>query len=284
VRIAFATCSAHPHGRPDDAHAAAIVEADQHVWDDPEVDWAAYDRVLIRSVWDYSHRPAEFLEWCRRVGPQRLRNGPELIAFNLDKRYLGRLGVPVVPTTFLAPGASLEQFDSEVVIKPNISAGARNTGRFGAGDFNEALELVSRIHESGRVALVQPYLEKVSEAGETAIVFLGGVRSHTLIKRAVLRDLGVAPLSALAHGPAAVMLEPDLVVPGVATAAEFALAEAVHAEVSRRFGTPVYARVDMVPGADGKPVLLELEAMEPNLYLDLSPGAARRLAEAVLAS
>jgi hypothetical protein len=69
------------------------------VWDDPEVDWEAYDRVVVRSVWDYSSRVEEFLGWCRAVGGGRLRNTPELIAFDSDKRYLGDLGMRIAPTT-----------------------------------------------------------------------------------------------------------------------------------------------------------------------------------------
>jgi len=86
------------------------------------------------------------------------------------------------------------------------------------------------------------------------------------------------------HGPAAVMLEDDLVRPGSAEPAQREFAEAVIAEVTERFGTPLYVRVDVAHDDDGLPVLMELEAIEPCLYLDLVPGAAERFARAVLGS
>jgi hypothetical protein len=284
MRIAFATCAAHAEGRPDDRRVAEIVGAEFRVWDDPAVDWSAYDRVVIRSVWDYSHRVDEFLEWCRSVGPARLRNVPELVAFNVDKRYLGVLSVPTVPTTFLEPGEQMALYDHEIVIKPNVSAGARDTGRFQPDAAPDARALVATIHASGRAALIQPYLTGVDEQGETSVVFFGAVRSHVLRKRPVLRTAGVAPLASEAHAPAAVMLEKDLVSAGTATDVELALADTVHTEITDRFGTPLYARVDMIPGPEGEPVLIELEVIEPNLHMDLVPGSGERLAAAILAS
>ncbi len=281
VRIVFATCSAHAAGRPDDRQVAGLVGADFQVWDDAGVDWSAYDRVVLRSVWDYSHRVEAFLEWCETVGEERLRNRPDVVAFNADKRYLSELGVPIVPTAFVEPGESLTPYAGEIVVKPNISAGARDTGRFGEDALNDAADLVTRIHDSGRIALIQPYLSGVDTQGETAVVFFDGLVSHVLHKRPVLRTPGVAPLAEVAHAPAAVMLEPDLVSVGQASAQELELAIAAHVEITRRFGTPLYARADLVPGTDGTPVLIELELIEPNLHLDLVPAAIDRLAKAI---
>ncbi len=280
-RIAFATCFAFSDGSPDDQDAAALAEADFRVWDDESVDWKAYDRVVLRSVWDYTWRHDEFLAWCRAVGPQRLRNPPELVAFNADKRYLGALSAPTVPTTFVSPGDSVPPLAGEVVVKPNVSAGARNTGRFSPGLHEQAIELIERICRSGRVALVQPYLSDISEHGETAVVFVAGEVLHVLHKRPILRGEGIAPV---ADGPlrvAAAMLEEDLVGPGIADDAQLSLAHAVHDELAARFGVPLYARVDIVPGPDGTPVLIELEAIEPRLYLNETRGAAERFARAV---
>ncbi|HEX3803166.1 MAG TPA: hypothetical protein VHV75_10020 [Solirubrobacteraceae bacterium] len=281
MRIAFATCSAYPDGRADDGEVAALVGAEFQVWDDAGVDWSAYDRVVIRSVWDYSHRVETFLEWCEKVGETRLRNRPEVVTFNSDKRYLPELGVPTVPTAFVEPGESLGPYSGEIVVKPNISAGARDTGRFEQDAQGDAAALVARIHDSGRIALIQPYLRGVDTQGETAVVFFGGDVSHVLRKRPVLRTAGIAPRAEVAHAPAAAMLEPDLVSTGQASATELELATAAHAEITRRFGTPLYARVDIVPGADGAPVLIELELIEPNMYMNLVPAAIDRLAAAI---
>jgi hypothetical protein len=283
MRVAFATYADLPEGWDDDREAARLAGAEFAVWDDPTVDWEAYDRVVVRSVWDYSRRIDEFLAWCAAVGPERLRNAPDLIAFDSDKRYLGELGVAIAPTTFVALGDPLPELTGEVVVKPNVSAGARDTGRFGPTAHAEALALVERIRASGRVAIVQAYLADVDRGGETALVFISGEPSHVLHKRPVLRGEGVAPLGDDVHGPAAVMLEDDLVRPASAEPAQREFAAAVMAAVGDRFGTPLYARVDVAHDADGRPVLMELEAIEPCLYLDLVPGAAARFARAVLA-
>ncbi len=282
MRVAFATCSALPDGSPDDHAAAEQLAADQLAWDDPSVDWDAYDRVILRSPWDYALRVEEFVAWCRRVGSKRLRNNAETVAFNADKRYLSALSCPTVPTVFLAPGDPLPRWEGELVVKPNISAGARNTGRFGAESAPDARALVERIHASGRVALVQPYLRSVDERGETALVFIDGELSHELHKRAVLAPDEVAPTT---EGPLAVataMLDEDLVVARTAHENERKLARQIVAEVAGRFGTPLYARVDLVH-EDGHPMLLELELIEPRLYFEQASGAAERFAAAVLA-
>jgi hypothetical protein len=284
VRIAFATCSALPDGWADDHEAARLGGAEYAVWDDPEVDWEAYDRVVLRSVWDYSGRIEEFLGWCAAVGTERLRNTPELVAFDADKRYLGELGMPIAPTTFVGPGDPLPTLEGEVVVKPNVSAGARSTGRFAPPSHAEARALIERIRESGRTAIVQSYLEDIDRNGETALVFIAGELSHVLHKKPVLRTEGEAPLSEGPLQAAAVMLDDDLVVAGEAAAEQRAFAAEVMAAVTGRFGTPLYARVDIAADADGRPVLMELEAIEPNLYLATAPGAAERLARAALTS
>jgi hypothetical protein len=237
--------------------------------------------VVVRSVWDYSQRLDEFLAWCRAVGAGRLLNPPELIAFDADKRYLGELGVRTAPTTFVGPGDPLPALSGEVVVKPNVSAGARDTGRFGPAGHAAARALAERIRESGRVAIVQAYLREVDRRGETALVFIAGELSHVLRKRAVLRGEGEAPLADGPLAPAAAMLEDDLVVAAEPEPDQVEFAESVVAAVTGRFGTPLYARVDVAHDDEGLPVLMELEAIEPCLYFDLVPGAAERFARAL---
>lgn len=283
-RVAFATCADLPEGWDDDREAARLAAAEFAVWDDPAIDWDVYDRVVLRSVWDYSGRVEEFLAWCAAVGPERLRNPPDLVTFDADKRYLGELGVRIAPTTFVGPGDPLPELNGEVVVKPNVSAGARDTGRFGPARHSEALELVERVRAAGRVAIVQGYLADVDRNGETALVFVAGKLSHVLHKRPVLRGEGEAPLDDGPLGAAAVMAEDDLVVAGRATDAQREFAAEVMAAVTDRFDTPLYARVDIAADADGRPVLMELEAIEPCLYLTIARGSAERFARAVLAS
>jgi hypothetical protein len=288
VRVAFATCAAVPQGTPDDRTAARLLDADVRIWDDPAVDWAAYDRVLLRSTWDYTRRPAAFLAWCAARG-DALRNTPAMVAWSADKRYLADLadaGLPVVPTRFIAPGEDPGPLPGACVVKPAVSAGARRTGRFGPGRAADARALAGRITAAGDTALVQPFLEGVAERGETTLVLLGGALSHVVRKRLVLVQEGEAPLdtSEGRAGAAAVMYAPDLVAPSVAGPAERAVGERVLAWLAARFGTPVYARVDLLPGPGGEPLVGEVELVEPSLHLRLAPGAARRFANAVLRS
>ena len=283
MKIAFATCAALPDGWADDHPVAELVGADYRVWDDEAVDWAAYDRVVLRSVWDYTARVDQFVAWCTAVGPQRLRNTPELVAFNADKRYLAELSAPSVPTIFVAPGDDIPVLQGRVVVKPNVSAGGQDTGRFAPPRHGAAVNLIKLICASGRIAMVQPYLTTIEERGETAVVFIGGRLSHILHKRPVLEASGVVPVVVDPLPVAAVMLEDDLVTAGTADQAQLALASAIHDELSARFGVPLYARVDLVEGPDGAPALLELEAIEPCLYLTTAPGSAEQFARAITA-
>jgi len=280
VRVALATCSAVPAGNPDDHRVAELLGARFEVWDDASVDWDSYDRVVVRSTWDYTTRVDEFLAWCHAVGPQRLRNRPALIAFNADKRYLESLSVPTVTTRFVAPGAAVPDLSGEVVVKPSVSAGSVHTGRFSPSAHDGARALIEQITAGGRTAMVQPFLEDIGARGEVAMVHFGGELSHTFVKRSVLAPDEVAPVAeGIPLVVAAAMFEDDLVTAGEASPDEVALARSALEELAETFGEmPLYARVDVVRDAGGHPVLLELEVVEPHLYLATSPGAAERLA------
>ena len=290
MKIAIATCALLPEGHEYDrplipALQQAGAKVTLEVWDDPGVSWHDYDRVVVRWPWDYTHKRDAFVEWAESVG-DRLHNRPAVLRWNSEKSYLTDLaaaGLPVVDTTLVRPGDPMPELRGEVVVKPTVSAGARDTGRFGAAVHHEARALIERLTGAGRTAMVQPYLPAVEARGETAIVMFAGRESHVLRKRAVLAPDEEAPLADHELGSAQVMFDPELVVPGEANEAERALAARVIAYVAERFGeTPLYARVDMLPDAGGAPVLLELEAIEPALYLATTPGAAERLAAAIL--
>ncbi len=259
--IALATCAELPDGDADDAGLTAALDAQFVIWDDPAVDWSRYDGVVVRSVWDYAGRREEFLAWARMIGP-RLINPPELIAWNTDKRYLDDLaaaGIPVVPTSFVAPGGPVVLGSEDCVVKPTVSAGSKDTARFAAGEHERALELVERIHASGRTAMVQPYIPSVDERGETALLYFGGRFSHAIHKGPLLRP-GEAPAEGL--------FALEEIHPRTPTPAERALADRVVGYVSERDGSaPVYARVDLVEDPSGAPIVLELELTEPSLFL-----------------
>lgn len=272
ARVALATCQRLPELDAEGpallaALAARDVDAVPVVWSG-DADWASYDLVVVRSCWDYTGRRAEFLAWAACV--PRLANPVDVLTWNTDKRYLAELaaaGVPVVPTTFVAPGERFAVPGYEHVVKPTVSAGARDTRRFPAGASSAAH--AAGLLEAGREVMVQPYVAAIEGAGETALVSFRGVHSHAIRKAPVLVGGTAVPPDAVG------------ITATTASPAELALAERV---LGLAPGGPLlYARVDLVPGPDG-PLLMELEVAEPSLFLGHAAGAADRLAAAVVAS
>lgn len=255
-------------------------------WDEPAVDWSAHDAVVIRSTWNYTRRRDAFLAWCDAIG-SRLHNSPALVRWNSDKHYLRDLaeaGIPVVETAYVEPGDPVPALGGEIVVKPAISAGGRDSGRFGPDTHDLARGLVEAIHSGGRTAMLQPFQPTVDSLGETAVLCIDGAPVHALRKRAVLRPDEVAPVRDDAVGAAEVMYDPTLVTAGEAGDDEVALARAVVAEVADRFDyLPLYARVDMIRDAAGRPTVLELEAVEPAFYLEQVPATAALAARAISA-
>lgn len=256
---------------------AAGAEADGVFWDDSDVDWGGYDLVVIRSTWDYSWRVAEFVAWAERCAKvTRLANPAEVVRWNTDKRYLGELtavGVPTVPTRYLAPGdpADLPD-DREYVVKPTSGAGARYAARYTPEQHDTAVRQLARMHEEGLTAMVQPYMKGIDAGGERALLFFGGRFLHASRKRAVLAPGTAFDADKVAH--------PGLE-PWTATPAELAVAERALAAVP---DAPelLYARVDLVDGDDGRPWVMELELVEPNLFLDLHPRSLPLVVAAIL--
>ena len=292
MRIAIASFSGMPPQFRDDQLLLEQLKqrgADVvcHPWDDAAIDWPSFDLVVGRSVWDYVLRHEEFVAWLDSVGP-RLENTAALMRWNSDKRYLADIrddGVPVVETDYVGPGDAVPEIGAEVVIKPAISAGGRDTGRFGPKSADEAVALIEKITSAGGTAMVQPFVASVESEGETAVVMIAGEVSHVLHKRSLLEADEVAPVRTDDDlGVAEAMYDPDLVLAGTAEPDELELAARVIEAVRVRFGTtPLYARVDMLRGPAGSPILLELEAIEPNLYFDQAPGSVERLADAIIA-
>ena len=275
--------------RDDETLLAALrargVAVSWQPWDDAAFPWNEMDLIVARTVWDYSLRHDEFIGWLDGL-TVAVENDPDLLRWNSDKRYLDDLleeGLPVVPTRFVEPGAEPPPINGEVVIKPTISAGGRLTGRFSPASTTAARELIAAIGAAGKTAMVQPYLAAVEGRGETAVVMIDGEVSHVLRKGVILAPDEVAPVRSDSLGVAESMYDPGLVVTATATGAELELAKRILGEVRRRFAvTPLIARVDMLAGSEGEPVLLELEAIEPNLYFDQAPAAAELLADAIV--
>lgn len=256
---------------------AAGAEAEAEYWDDAGVDWAAYDLAVIRSTWDYSWRVAEFVAWaetCAKV--TRLANPAGIVRWNTDKRYIGDLaaaGVPVVPTRYLAPGDPADlPGDHEYVIKPTSGAGARYAARYTPEQHETAVRHLERMHAEGLTAMVQPYVKGIDANGERALQFYGGRLLHASRKRAVLTPGTAYDAAKVAHPG----LEPWTPTPDELAVAEGALAAVPDAPEL------LYARVDLVDGEDGEPRVMELELVEPNLFLFLHPDSLPRVVEAVL--
>jgi glutathione synthase/RimK-type ligase-like ATP-grasp enzyme len=246
-------------------------------WDDPDVDWGGFDLVVLRSTWDYSWRAAEFVAWAARCAKvTRVANPAAVVGWNADKRYLGDLaaaGVPVVPTRYLAPGDVVDGLpdDHDFVVKPTFGAGARFAARYSPAERETALRQLARMHEEGLTAMVQPYLTHIDVSGERALQFFGGNLLHASRKRAVLAPGTAYDADKVPH--------PDLE-PWTPTPAELAIAERALAAVP---DAPelLYARVDLADGADGKPRVMELELVEPNLFLFLHPGSVDPVVAAI---
>jgi glutathione synthase/RimK-type ligase-like ATP-grasp enzyme len=262
-----------------DALVALGIAAEPAVWDDPTVDWAGYDLAVIRSTWDYAARRDAFIRWAR--GVPRLANPAAVVAWNTDKRYLADLaaaGAPVVPTEWVKPGAAWRPAASgEVVVKPAVGAGGVDAGRYDLAAPDQrtlAAAHAARLHAAGRAVLIQPYLPAVDRDGETSLLWLGGRYSHAIRKGPLLTgpDTGV---TGLYRDEEITAREPD--------AAQRTVAQRVLAALPFAAADLLYARVDLLPGPDGAPRLLEVELTEPSLFLRTAPGAAARLAAAIAA-
>jgi glutathione synthase/RimK-type ligase-like ATP-grasp enzyme len=283
-RVALATCAAFPDGDEDDAGIPAAIGGDVTfaIWDDPDVDWSSYDLVVVRSTWDYQGQRDAYLDWARAIG-ERLVNPVAVLEWNTDKRYLSELtgaGLPVVETAFVAPGEKLVAPAGEYVVKPTVSAGSRDTARFGAdtdpeADAARAVALVAEIHASGRTAMVQPYVASVDERGETALLFFDGAFSHAIHK---------GPLLARGSEPTTDVFAAEHIRPREATDAEREVGARVVAWATEHLGVDAltYARVDVVEDAAGAPMVLELELTEPSLFFAGDPARVARFASAVL--
>ena len=274
--------------------AAAFTAAGAHPeivdWDDPHADWARFELALLRSAWDYAERRCEFLAWAERIASlTTLINPLPVVRWNSDKHYLHGLAaaaLPVVPTAFVEAGshgrpgvdaaAALAQFlaqhaCAELVVKPSVGAGSRDTRRHARSATTEILAHLQRLLAAGRGVMLQPYLQGVDHDGETAVMFIDGRFSHAIRK---------GPLLPAGAPATAGLFAPEDISARSPAADELAAAARVMAHLP--FGTLLYARVDLIRDAAGSPCLLELELTEPSLYFAYAPGSAERFVTAAL--
>jgi O-ureido-D-serine cyclo-ligase len=255
-------------------------------WDDSKIDWASFDIALLRSAWDYAERVSEFLVWVERASKlTHVLNPLAVVRWNTDKHYLaqlGKAGVAIVPSTFVEPGedagGAIRKFlalhaHAELVVKPAIGAGSRDTARHQRGELGPAVAHVRRLLDDQRSVLLQPYLARVDRDGETALMFFEGRFSHAIRKGPLLPPGGTATKGLFAA---------ETITPRVPGADEMRLAQQVVAAVP--FGTPLYARIDLIRDDKGAPCLLELELTEPSLFFAHAAESAEKFTAAVLRS
>lgn len=274
MKLAIATCERPPVPDSDAERLIPIlaergVEAELISWSDPGADWSAFDLIWISSTWDYHERLDEFLAWLRRAAAATMvQNPPELIEWNVDKRYLRGLaepGVPVIPTVWVEDegGPAVREATrrgwTDLVVKPAVDLGAARLERTSAVGLRAAVERVER------PALVQPFLDSLGEEGELSLVYLGGELSHAVRKTPADGDFRVQAQHGGRYQPADA--------PSEAIAIGDRVIEAIGDRVAAARGgggrAPLYGRVDLVRGPDGGPCVIELELIEPALFLDV---------------
>lgn len=258
------------------AARAAGIAFEIRRWDDPDLATAGFDGALIRSTWDYAKRAEEFRARLSALEAEGLRifNPAAVIAWNARKTYLQELaakGVPTIPTVWterVTPQDVIRAFDTfetaELVVKPQIGAGSQATIRIRRNAWSEA----DLIGAPTGPAMLQAFLPSIQTAGETSIFMFGGAVAHTIHKLP-------------AEGGWFANVDGARFGPGAASPAQM---EAARAAAAASPAGMLYARVDLVQGADGAPRVIEVEAIEPYLFLTFAPEAAGAFALALAAA
>jgi glutathione synthase/RimK-type ligase-like ATP-grasp enzyme len=287
--VALVSCADKPDHEDDDAHLRAALDDRGQAfvtvaWDDPAVDWAGFAAALVRTTWDYHHRRAEFVAWAEACAARTLLlNPPEIIRWNTDKRYLRQLeaaGLPLPETVWVEPDEDVDPVEvlrargwSRGFMKPVVGANAVRTARFGPTD-GEAARSALRAALSAGAMMLQPYLEGVESVGEMSGLWIDGAYAHGVRKVPKPGDWRVQDDWGARDEPYAL------------TADERALGEAVIGVAQAQLVDParplLYARVDFLRDADGQPRLMELELVEPSLFLRHGPETAGLLADALI--
>lgn len=280
--ILLATSESIPDLTKDDQSLIAPlakhnIEARPAIWSDANLNWSQADAILIRSCWDYHLRLKEFLAWTSALEQAKVRvlNPAPMLRWNTNKIYLRELeekGVPIVPTLWPEPGFQLKQELQarkweRAVVKPRVSATAYRTLLTSPDNTGDAQTLINDLIR-GPGAMVQEFLEEVQSHGEWSLIFFSGQFSHAVVKTPKSGDFR----SQEEFGGDIRNTPPSK---SLIQTASRALA-AIHP-------TPLYARVDGVESR-GQFRLMELELIEPALYLNLADGAAERFADAIMRS
>ncbi len=276
--IWFATCTRLPLGDDDD-----ILVADElrrrgwdyipKIWDDPAVDWNDCKFGVIRSTWDYCPKYEAFQEWLSAPHSASFFNPPDVMLWNSCKTYLRDLeqkGISIVPTLWLEQCASPEEIESSLancswtnpVLKPVIGAASNGVVKLNLADLTTAKMTVMEMLKTS-AAMLQPYMPAIEESGERSLIFIGDKYVHT-VRRVPFKDF--APNGS--EQESRIEPEPD----------EMELAEAALKAVGKSL---LFARVDIVRSEEGQACLMELELVEPSLFLEHHPQATIRFADEI---
>jgi glutathione synthase/RimK-type ligase-like ATP-grasp enzyme len=272
-RVAVVTC--HGDVDPDSPYLLAALEAvgleaSLEVWDDDQVDWDGFDLCVIRSTWDYTRHLETFLAWAGGIA--RLENPLAVVRYSSDKHYLGdlaRRGHRVVDTTFCDVGEEPVFPSGDFVVKPCVGAGSMDADRYAPHEQARARAHVAALHEQGRDVLIQPYVESVDHDGERALIFVEGAFCHAMRKGAMLNTV--------AHDRHQLFRREQV---SVVEVEEKAINVARGVLESLDFPDLLYARVDLVHDGQGWAVL-ELELVEPSLFLSFDATTTATLARAI---
>ena len=242
-------------------------------WRDKNVNWDDFTAVIIRTTWDYQKLPDEFLAVLRQIDASqaRLENPLEIVEWNLSKLYLRELeqnGIKIVPTIWDETSVTKEKFNEwqthfatdEIIIKPLISATAGYTYRLK----NFTSELTATFEN--RPFMVQKFISNVVSEGEFSLFYFGENYSHTILKTPKAKDFRVQE----EHGGIITAVEPSVKL--------LKTAEKVLELINPR---PLYARIDFVRDESDEFCLMELELIEPALYLRMDENAPHLFAKTI---
>ena len=280
--LALITYSGLPHGAESERLmlpylAAANVETQIVDWRSAGTHFSKFDLIVLRSCWDYHLRTAEFIDWLQRVAQATpVLNAADTVLWNHNKFYLREvevLGIGIAPTIFIngsspmTPSAWREiRSWNKSVVKPAVSASAHKTWLFDSVAVPDADELKSKME--GEAFLIQQFIPEIETHGEISFIYVDGAYSHAVQKRPAAGDFRVQK----EHGGSADLFNPSAAL----------LDQTNHiAATVPQVRDSLYCRIDAI-ARNGKLVLMELELIEPELFLGLAEGAAERFAKAIV--